>query len=69
MMTDKEFGQWTKASALTAAIVAMGLVAAALAQSSQVRPDQEVSKSPEAPGAVERPFERGGSMMGYEIVW
>jgi hypothetical protein len=70
MMTDKEVGRWiNKILAVTGAIVAAGLVAAALAQPSPVRPDQEVSKSPEAPAAVERPFERGGAMMGYEILW
>ena len=69
MMTDKEVGRWINMLVATGAIVAAGLVAAALAQTSLMRPDHEVSKSTEAPAAVERQFERGGSMMGYEILW
>jgi hypothetical protein len=70
MMTDREVGRWiNRTLVVTGAIVAAGLVAAALAQPSPVRSDQEVSNGTEAPIAVQRQFERGGSMMGYEILW
>jgi hypothetical protein len=70
MMTDQEAGRWiNKILAMAGAIVAAGLVAAALAESSPVRSDHEVSNRTEAPIAVERQFERGGAMMGYEILW
>jgi hypothetical protein len=58
-----------KTLAVIGLILAAGIVATALAESNPARPDQAVVNSTEAPVAVERPVERGGSMMGYQILW
>jgi hypothetical protein len=70
IMTDEQVGRWINATvAVSGAIIVAALVAGALAKSGPVRPDHEVSASTTAPSAAERQFERGGSMMGYEILW
>jgi hypothetical protein len=50
-------------------ILAAGMVATALAESNPAQPDQAVINSTEAPVAIEKQVERGGSMMGYQILW
>jgi len=69
-MTNEQVGRWINTTvAVTGAIIVAATLAGALAQSGPVRPDHEVSASTAAPSAAERQFERGGSMMGYEILW
>jgi hypothetical protein len=70
MRTDKEIDRWiNKALAMSGLILAAGIAATALAESNPARPDQALINSTEAPVAVERPVERGGSMAGYQILW
>jgi hypothetical protein len=50
-------------------ILAAGMVATAVAESNPARPDQAVINSTEAPVAIEKQVERGGSMIRYQILW
>jgi hypothetical protein len=66
MRTDR----WiNKTPAMIGLILAAGMVTTAVAESNPARPDQAVINSTEVPVAVEIQVERGGSMMGYEILW
>jgi hypothetical protein len=66
MRTDR----WiNKTPAMIGLILAAGMVTTAVAEFNPARPDQAVINSTEVPVAVERQVERGGSMMGYEILW
>jgi hypothetical protein len=58
-----------KTPAMISLILAAGMVTTAVAESNPARPDQAVINSTEVPVAVEKQVERGGSMMGYEILW
>jgi hypothetical protein len=70
MRTGKEVDRWTnKTFAAIGSILAAGIVATAFAESNPTRPDQAAMNSTEAPVVVERQVERGGSMMGYQILW
>jgi hypothetical protein len=63
-------GRWiNKAPAMIGLMLAAGMVTTAVAESNPARPDQVVINSTEVPVAVEKQVERGGSMMGYEILW
>jgi hypothetical protein len=70
MRTHKEVDCWiNKTLAMIGLILAAGIATTALAESNPARPDQALINSTEAPVAVERPVERGGSMAGYHILW
>jgi hypothetical protein len=63
-------GRWiNKAPAMIGLMLAAGMVTTAVAESNPARPDQAVINSTEVPVAVEKQVERGGSMMGYQILW
>jgi hypothetical protein len=66
MSTDR----WiNKTPAMIGLILAAGTVTTAVGESNPAPPDQAVIISTEVPVAVEKQVERGGSMMGYEILW
>jgi hypothetical protein len=70
MRTGKEVDRWiNKTPAMIGLILAAGMVTTAVAESNPARPDQAVINSTEVPVAVEKQVERGGSMMGYQILW
>jgi hypothetical protein len=70
MRTGKEVDRWiSKTPAMIGLIVAAGVVATALAESNPAQPDQAVINSTGAPVAIEKQVERGGSIMGYQILW
>jgi hypothetical protein len=58
-----------KTPAMIGLILVAGMVATALAESNPVQPDQVVINTTGAPVAIEKQVERGGSMMGYQILW
>jgi hypothetical protein len=66
MSTDR----WiNKTPAMIGLILAAGTVTTDVGESNPARPDQAVINSTEVPVAVEKQVERGGSMMGYQILW
>jgi hypothetical protein len=66
MSTDR----WiNKTPAMIGLILAAGTVTTDVGESNPSRPDQAVINSIEVPVAVEKQVERGGSMMGYQILW
>jgi hypothetical protein len=70
MRTGKEVDCWiNKTPAMIGLILAAGMVTTAVAESNPARPDQAAINSIEVPVAVEKQVERGGSMMGYQILW
>jgi hypothetical protein len=70
MRTGKEVDRWiNKTPAMIGLILVAAMVTTAVAESSPARPDQAVINSTEVPVAVEKQIERGGLMMGYEILW
>jgi hypothetical protein len=69
MRTHKEADRWINKTLAMIGLLAVGIAATALAAPDPARPDQAVVNSTEAPAAVERPVELGGSMMGYQILW
>jgi hypothetical protein len=58
-----------KTPAMIGLILAAGTVTTDVGESNPARPDQAVINSTEVPVAVEKQVERGGSMMGYQILW
>jgi hypothetical protein len=65
MSTDR----WiNKTPAMIGLILAAGTVTTDVGESNPARPDQAVINSTEVPVAVEKQVERGGSMMGYQIL-
>jgi hypothetical protein len=70
MRRGKEVDRWiNKTPAMIGLILVAGMVATALAESNPVQPDQVVINTTGAPVAIEKQVERGGSMMGYQILW
>jgi hypothetical protein len=70
MRMGKRVDRWiNKTSAMIGLILAAGMVTTAAAESYPARLDQAVNNSTVVPVAVEEQVERGGSVMGFQILW